>query len=171
MTLELRRAAATDFPVLLELNEAEIPKVNLVSEQRLAWFADHSDWFYICEEVCEEAGRLAGFIIGLPAGLPYDSMNYRWFNSRYERFLYNDRIVVAPDFRGRGVSRLLYGRLCEEAQRLGLARLCCEVNVRPKNAVSLAAHERLGFVEAGRQETENGAKEVAMLVLELAGAD
>ena len=163
MTLETRQVRAGDFPALLELNRSEIPRVNLLETADMAWFAELTDWFY----VCEEAGELAGFIIGLPGGLPYTSMNYQWFNDRYDSFLYNDRIVTSPGFRRRGVLRLLYGRLQQEAEQAGLERICCEVNLRPENSISLAAHARLGFTEAGRQVTEGGTKEVSLLVLEI----
>ena len=40
-----------------------------------------------------------------------------------------------------------------------------QVNTRPCNERSLAFHERLGFHEVGRQQSEGGSKEVAMLEL------
>ena len=46
--------------------------------------------------------------------------------------------------------------------------ITCEVNTRPANPDSMAFHERLGFREVGRQQTEGGAKEVALLAWELA---
>lgn len=163
MTLELRQVMPADFPGLLELNHREIPRVTPVDAGDLAWFAENTDWFF----VCEEAGRLAGFIIGLPPGLGYKSLNYQWFCSQYSHFLYNDRILASPDFRRRGVARLLYGRLVQEAEKAGLQRICCEVNTRPLNSISLAAHARLGFQEVSRRETEDGSKEMAMLTLTL----
>jgi len=39
----------------------------------------------------------------------------------------------------------------------------CEVNLRPENDASISFHSCLGFVEVGRQMTEGGAKEVALL--------
>src|SRR4051812_2035101 len=43
----------------------------------------------------------------------YASPNFQWFRARYPRFVYVDRIVVAPSARGRGYARLLYRDLFE----------------------------------------------------------
>ena len=41
--------------------------------------------------------------------------------------------------------------------------LVAEVNLRPRNDVSLAFHAAFGFEQVGTQRVEGGAKEVAML--------
>jgi predicted GNAT superfamily acetyltransferase len=54
------------------------------------------------------------------------SPNFQWFRARYPRFVYVDRIVVAPSARGRGYARLLYHDLFEHAVRAGHERVVCE---------------------------------------------
>jgi predicted GNAT superfamily acetyltransferase len=45
--------------------------------------------------------------------------------------------------------------------------LCCEVNVRPRNDVSLEFHHTVGFREVGQQDTDGGKKTVSLLELPL----
>jgi predicted GNAT superfamily acetyltransferase len=45
--------------------------------------------------------------------------------------------------------------------------MACEVNIRPPNDESMRFHTRLGFGEVGTQVTDNGSKEVALLLKEL----
>ena len=98
-------------------------------------------------------------------GVDYDSENYRWFCERYERFVYVDRVVVAPDAWGMGIGRALYTEFVSAAD--GNPVLCAEVNLLPRNDRSLVFHEMFGFMPVGEQATEGGSKRVQMLVLEL----
>ncbi|MCP5368197.1 MAG: GNAT family N-acetyltransferase [Hyphomicrobiales bacterium] len=124
----------------------------------MARFADTADYF----KVAEDGGAIAGFLIALTPGADYASPNFLWFRDRYAQFVYCDRILVAPAAKGRGLGRALYGDLAAFAA--GRApRITCEVNLRPPNPESLAFHARLGFREVGRQQTEGGAKEVALM--------
>jgi predicted GNAT superfamily acetyltransferase len=50
---------------------------------------------------------IAAFLLAFREGAGYDSVNYRWFAQRYERFLYVDRVVVAPAARGQGAASQL----------------------------------------------------------------
>jgi predicted GNAT superfamily acetyltransferase len=152
-----------DFSVLLELNEASVPHVNSIDEAQMARFLGQATAFV---QVVED-GRLAGFAICLSSGVDYASPNYQWFERESADFLYVDRIMVHPDFRRRGVARLLYAELTARALDLGLQRLCCEVNLMPVNPDSLALHRQLGFVQVGAQHTTGGEKEVALLIKEL----
>jgi predicted GNAT superfamily acetyltransferase len=106
------------------------------------------------------AGRIGdadAFLLALDQDADYDSANFLWFRARYERFVYIDRIVVAPTARGRGLARRLYLDLFDHALRAGHELAACEVNIRPPNQVSHAFHAALGFVEAGVSEGgENG---------------
>jgi predicted GNAT superfamily acetyltransferase len=104
------------------------------------------------------SGTVAGFCLVLAPGADYDSMNYRWFEGRYDDFVYLDRIAIAPAFQRRGLGRTMYGeveRLARELQP-GATHFTLEVNLRPRNETSLAFHATLGFAEVGRQETDYG---------------
>lgn len=155
---EIVEATEDALPTVRLLNEAEIPHVNSVSLGEFGWFLGHADYFRLA--LLE--GRIAGFLIGFLPGSSYDSMNYRWFSDRYDRFVYIDRIVVDPRMRGRGVGRALYRDIAGYATGKS-PLLTCEVNIRPANAGSTAFHRAEGFVEVGRQETEGGKKLVSLL--------
>lgn len=147
-----------DLAAVRALNEAEIPHVNSISGAGFLWFCDVADYF----RVARNDTGIAGFLIGFLPGREYDSLNYLWFAERYPSFLYVDRIVVSPAARGHGVGKALYRDF--EAFAAGRAdRLTCEVNIRPANERSLSFHQAFGFTEVGRQETEGGTKEVALL--------
>lgn len=139
------------------LNEAAVPAMNAVDVAFFEEMAPGAAAFL----VAEREGTIVGFLLALPPGVPYESANYHWFSSRYDDFVYIDRVAVAAAERGAGVGRALYDAL---AAVVGDRRLCCEVNLRPPNPRSLAFHVRLGFRVVGEQDTEGGAKRVALLV-------
>ncbi len=94
-------------------------------------------------------GDADAFLLALDQNADYDSANFLWFRARYQRFVYIDRIVVAPTARGRGLARRLYLDLFDHALRSGHELAACEVNLRPPNPISHAFHAALGFVEVG----------------------
>jgi uncharacterized protein len=109
-----------------------------------------------------DEGR-AAFLIALDQSSQHDGQNFGWFRARYDRFVYIDRIVVAEAARGQGHARSLYQELISKAEMAGHTLLCCEVNVEPPNAVSLAFHAALGFTEVGRAALDSKSKTVAYL--------
>ena len=40
-----------------------------------------------------------GFLLALDQDAAYDNFNFQWFRSRFERFVYIDRIIIAKDAR------------------------------------------------------------------------
>ena len=87
--------------------------------------------------------------------------------SRYPRFIYVDRIVVAASARGHGLARRLYGALFAEAARAAHSCVVCEVNSAPPNPESDAFHAALGFVEVGAATIHDGSKTVHYLLRKL----
>lgn len=108
-------------------------------------------------------GRVDAFLLAFDQDADYDSPNFLWFRSRYPRFVYVDRIVVAPAARGRGHARTLYAELFAHAARAGHDRVVCEVNSVPPNLASDAFHAALGFSEVGAGTIHAGAKTVRYL--------
>lgn len=159
--LAIRDCTASDYDAVLRLNEAAIPAVNRLTREALADL--HGQCLSL--RVASVGELIAGFLLALRQGAEYASANYQWFAANYENFGYVDRVVVGSLYRGGGIGRLLYDDLrglCGDAPVL-----CCEVNLRPLNAGSLAFHHVLGFREVGQQETEEGAKRVSLQTLVL----
>ena len=162
MSGAVRALTAQDAAWFLPLNNAAVPHVNALDEAALAALLAEASW----TAAVEHEGRPAGGLIAFGPGASYASPNYRWFDARHDDFLYVDRIVVDAAFRGAGLGKALYGALRDHAQgRTGL--LACEVNERPANPASLAFHEAFGFRIVGHQETEGGAKSVALMEMAL----
>ncbi len=149
-----------DLDAVWRLNEASVPHVSSVELEDMQWFADNAHYF----RIAWHDNELAGFLIGLRPGLPYESLNYGWFCRRYADFGYIDRVAVAPTARRLGVATRLYQDFAATLDD-AVEVLTCEVNLRPANVSSMRFHERYGFTEVGRQETEGGSKEVALLEL------
>jgi predicted GNAT superfamily acetyltransferase len=89
------------------------------------------------------------FLLAFDQHAAYDSPNFRWFQDRFSRFVYIDRVVVADHARGRGLARALYRELFNEARQRGHSLLTCEINVDPPNPPSDRFHNAFGFEEVG----------------------
>ena len=136
---------ARDEPLgqaLLALNNAHAQELSWLQPERLEYLVSEA---FLARRI----GLLDAFLLAFDQDARYDSPNYLWFRSRYERFAYVDRIVVAASARGRGCARRLYHDLFDHALRAGHDRVFCEVNLSPPNPVSDAFHAALGFVEVG----------------------
>jgi predicted GNAT superfamily acetyltransferase len=106
---------------------------------------------------CEYSGEGGdALLITFDQDANYASPNFLWFKSRYDRFVYVDRIIVALHARGQGLARQYYETLFARAAAAGHSRVTCEVNLDPPNPGSLAFHAALGFVPCGETLLGNG---------------
>jgi predicted GNAT superfamily acetyltransferase len=140
----LRPLSAADSEALWSINEEGLPGVGNVSQTELAKLVDLAE--LALGAFCE--GQLVGFVICLPPRTAYSSLNYGWFNARYDEFLYVDRVAVAQAFRGRQVGTTLYQSVFAHAQRSSKP-VAAEVNLHPPNPGSMRFHRRHGFAEVG----------------------
>jgi predicted GNAT superfamily acetyltransferase len=145
-----------DLTRLLALNNAHATELSWLAPERLAQLIDRA--FFV-----QSIGDAEAFLLAFDQDADYDSPNFLWLRARFDRFVYVDRIVVAPAARGRGHARRLYDELFEKAQSTGHNRVVCEVNTRPPNPGSDAFHAALGFVEIGAASIHGGAKTVRYL--------
>lgn len=141
----LRPVTETDVPPILGLNERNVEMLAPMDEARLHELRAIADHF----DVVDLDGAFAGFVVTFAAGTAYDSENYAWFTERYGAdFYYLDRIVLHEDFRRRGLGSFVYDEI--ETVATPYHRLALEVNLEPRNDVSLAFHQGRGYVEVGR---------------------
>jgi uncharacterized protein len=141
---------------LLALNNAHAQELSWLEAERLEYLIGEA---FLARRI----GLLDAFLLAFDQDARYDSPNFIWFRARYPRFVYVDRIVVAPSARGRGCARRLYDDLFEHAVRTGHDRIVCEVNKTPPNPASDAFHAALGFVEVGTASVHGGTRTVRYL--------
>ena len=151
-----------DDAAALALNNAHATELSFLEPSRLAHLVRAA---FLASRI----GNVDALLIAFDQDADYDSPNFLWFRDRYRRFVYVDRIVVAPAHRGRSLARRLYDDLFAEVRRRGHDQIVCEVNTAPPNPASAAFHARLGFVEVGRTVLPGGAKAVRYLRRGLSG--
>ena len=154
----LRNVKFEDLKDIIEINEQSIPAVNTVSLIQFETFLRDSIYF---KAVTNLSQKICGFLLVLPSGLEYDSLNYKWFSSRYEKFAYIDRIAISKNWRNKGMGKSLYTDLENTLKDYNL--IACEFNVIPLNLVSKQFHESLDYENVGFQLTENGTKKVSLM--------
>jgi len=141
---------------LLALNNAHAQELSWLEPERLTHLIAQAF-------VASRIGSVEAFLLAFDQDADYDSPNFLWFRPRYRRFVYVDRIVVAPAARGRGHARALYDDLFAKAAGAGHDRVVCEVNSDPPNPGSDAFHAALGFSEVGTGTIHAGTKTVRYL--------
>ena len=147
-----RDATPGDHAALLALNEASVAVLSPMDATRLAMLVDAAA---LCR-VAEVDGRVCGFVLAFRERAPYDSPNYRWFDARYPRFLYVDRVVVDDACRGTGLGAHLYADVFAHARTGDVPVVTCEFDVDPPNPASARFHARHGFAEVGQQVLPGG---------------
>ncbi len=146
--MEIRPLEARDLQAVLALNQTALDAVGPLDAERLAWLVDLADG----PLVADDNGVLAGFVITIAAGTTYDSINYRWFEERFDEHTYLDRVVIAAGYRRTGLGSRLYDAI--EVTAAGPVTL--EVYAVPPNEDSLAFHAARGYVEVGRVPQAKG---------------
>jgi len=157
MELEIRSLSKTDVDSIWKINEDGLPGTGKVSRdeiKELLDFASLAVGAYYSEE-------LVGFVICLPPKTAYSSLNYAWFNQRYNEFLYVDRIAVKAQFQNQKIGTLLYDFVKRNATENGIP-VTAEVNIQPPNPGSMRFHDRHGFQQV--EVLDHDEKSVALFV-------
>ena len=155
--MEIRALQISDSSSIWEINEQGLPGTGKVSEQEILDLLNYSS----LSIGLFDSNSLLGFVICLPPKTAYGSLNYLWFNERYDDFLYVDRIAVATANRNQKIGSKLYQAVTDTASKLGVP-IAAEVNLRPPNPDSVRFHQRHGFTEIG--QFEHGQKAVIMML-------
>jgi len=152
--ISIRNAVTNDYALICALNLAEVQHTRPMDEVRLAKLA------------CV-GGKLSAFVLAMCSGATYENENFSWFAQRCPRFIYIDRVVVSPEFRGLRLGSLLYEDLFRYARENGIPHVTCEYNIVPRNEPSRRFHDKFGFREQGTQWVANGSKRVSLQVAEV----
>lgn len=90
-------------------------------------------------------GKLSGFLLGIGAGRAVDNFGYMWFQTRFDSFLYLDRVVTIADARRRGMATAMVVEVLLWCRERGIDNLVCQVHDRPANPAGRALCKKLGF--------------------------
>tara|TARA_B110000444_G_scaffold259679_1_gene304180 strand:+ start:3667 stop:4143 length:477 start_codon:yes stop_codon:yes gene_type:complete len=158
--MEIRQLQSKDVDAAWHINEQGLPGTGQVSHQEM------EDLFLLSELAIGvfEQDVLRGFVLCLLPRTRYGSLNYAWFNQRFESFLYVDRIAVDDQHRDRGIGTILYQSVIDYANQKSYP-VTAEVSLRPPNPGSIRFHIRHGFSEIGIFEQNE--KAVTMMLREL----
>ena len=142
--MDIRVLSQTDVQSMWSINEQGLPGTGQVSQQEVSDLLNLST--LSIGAFREE--ELLGFVICLSPGTTYSSLNYAWFNNKYDEFIYVDRIAVSLDHRGEGIGTKLYGKVISYSQEKEVP-IAAEVNLNPPNPGSMRFHHRFEFEEVG----------------------
>ena len=155
--MEIRPLQGEDIDSIWRINQDGLPGTGEVSKEgisELLNLSEHSIGVY-------DGKELLGFVMCLLPRTEYGSINYAWFNQRYEQFLYVDRVAVSKDHRNNQIGTLLYEKVMNWSEQLKIP-VAAEVSLEPPNPGSMRFHYRHGFSEVGVLHQEN--KSVTMML-------
>lgn len=89
--------------------------------------------------------RLVAFALGMTSRNPLADFSLQWCLTRFEDFLFLERIVVEPSWRRAGIGSSMIERAVQWSREAGLMSLCCQVHDRPPNRDAHAFVMALGF--------------------------
>jgi predicted GNAT superfamily acetyltransferase len=165
-----------DVSEVLALNKEWEHFMSSLTEESLVALCDEADYCMVA--TADE--QVVAFLIALRENRAYASPNYQWFEKYYEQsgeqqseknarlldsreqFLYIDRLVVDKRYQGRGIGQAFYEDAFCFAKSQGIERIVCEIDTEPPNEASQRFHDRLGFIEVGRQWLNGDTKQVSL---------
>ncbi len=97
-----------------------------------------------------------GFILAFDEKADLEGENHSYLKTKFDNFLYIDRIIVGKNFQGQGFGTAFYEIVLELAEEAGKELLLCEVNIDPPNDISIEFHENFGFEAIEERVLNNG---------------
>ena len=157
--MQLRELRSKDIPLVWKINEQGLPGTGKVSQQEIV------ELLHIAELTIGafEGEQLVGFVLCFLPRTDYASLNYAWFNQRYQEFLYVDRIAVSENHRNQTIGSLLYQQVISYAKQYNYP-IAAEVSLNPPNPGSMRFHHRFNFTEIGVFNQQS--KSVTMMMRE-----
>ena len=143
----------------------EILALNTKFESHLSPLDNSKLLFLLKESIFTKSSRvkqkLIGFLITIPPNSVYNSINYNWFNKKYNSFIYIDRICISYEFQRHGLGQYFYDEVKRNFKKT-TKRMVCEVNIFPRNKISESFHMRYGFKEVGKLKSKSSLKVVSL---------
>jgi GNAT superfamily N-acetyltransferase len=139
--MKIRPAQKEDASALVEFNQAMALETegkrldsNILKSGVEAIFADEKKGFYVVAE--NETGIIGGLMV-----------TYEWSDWRSSWFWWIQSVYILPDFRGRGIYRLLYEFVKQKARDAG--DVCgFRLYVERENTGAQKVYEKLGMDES-----------------------
>ena len=133
---------------LYDLNQANVPEVG-----SLETFNDFINLLKLSDDILLSYAdnQMTGFVVCFYEKSDYSSLNYKYFLENYNDFLYIDRIAISMNYRRSGIGSALYEKLIEKYRKTK-SIICCEVNIKPINTISLNFHSRFNFLKVGEKD-------------------
>jgi predicted GNAT superfamily acetyltransferase len=142
--MQSRSLLQQDALAVWEINEEGLPGTGKVTVEEISYLIEISN---ISIGVFDQ-DELVGFVICLSPNVDYGSLNYAWFNEKYDDFIYVDRIAVSINHRGLGIGSSIYQELFKISKQKRIP-IAAEVNSVPPNPGSMRFHRRFKFLEVG----------------------
>ena len=146
---KIEQATNNDLKSILSLNQNSIPAVSSSNLEMMKHFLIICDYF----KVCKINGEIIGFLNALLPSKDYKSEHYKWFNDRYEFFIYVDRIIINKSYQNQGYGTVFYDDLINSIENKALD-IACEIHTKPYNKQSIRFHKKYGFKEVGRKDID-----------------
>lgn len=139
MTIVIRRATRTDVPAILEIYNDAVLNTTASAEYEpraleveYAWFDEHERGGYPIFVASNNANEIVGWSSSSP------------YRERYGyRFTVENSIYVHPQWRGRGVGKLLLPPLFDAAREMKLHAILAGISA--DNEASIKLHAQFGF--------------------------
>ena len=160
MDMDLKELHQDDVSEIWNINEQGLPGTGKVTQEEIGNLLSLSELAI----GAFENGKLSGFVICLLPRTKYGSLNYAWFNQRYDNFIYVDRIAVAANRRGHKIGSRIYQEVVSYAEQ-HKCPIAAEVSLDPPNPGSMRFHYEHGFHEVGVLKHES--KSVTMMLRDL----
>jgi predicted GNAT superfamily acetyltransferase len=153
MSLHIRPVGDGDFDDILKINAESSPHVAELDAQDLRRLAALAS----IALVAADCVRVVGYMLAFSSSDVYEGEEFQSFRARLvEPFLYIDQVAVCAAARRANIASQMYAWLLQRSRELGIFSLCCGVNMRPPNPVSLNFHGKLGFESIGELQTSDG---------------
>ncbi len=159
--LALRPMRAADVEAVVELIAAHQPDDGPPARDYFEYLFGGGSWF---------AGDVHHVVVEPPGDRPLAVGGYGRKPLAARGIVWVRWLYAAPGYRGRGLGRLLMGRILDDVRALGARKLYLDTTSGPAYARARAVYEHYGFVLEGRLTDYHGDGEDKLIyALALAG--